>query len=218
MFSFGKVCFKRFFVLLVCVLAFAKAYPQQSGQVNSSHTQLKNTSFSVIDIKLAEHIMLEVITTGDDDVKIMESQHGEYKNALTLVAQLRNDSLIIEEVQNITFTYPNDKLGAHKVMDSRIQLSLPRNRKLVINARSADIQIDGDFKSVYINLFSGNCVVKNMSGDFEFISIYADLTFLPLDYKVTHSTKDYKKRLIIPQESMNYSAILETVHGSLKFE
>ncbi len=135
-----------------------------------------------------------------------------------MVAELRNDSLILRELQSLAFTFPDDKLGAHKVLDSRIQLTLPRNKELVINARSADIQINGNFKSAYINLFSGNCVVENMTGDLHFISIYADLTFLPLNYKITHYTKEYGKRLKFPDGLIKYRATLETVHGTFKFE
>lgn len=202
------------FIGAVVFLAFAKA----DAQTNSSTKNETNHSlaaFSIIDINLQQFLELEIKTSDTDDVKLITSQNGEYKNAIVLSSTIRNDSLIITDPIHPTFTFPGDKLSAHKVIDSKATLSIPMNKSLVINVQSADIKIRGCFKNVYVNQLSGSCKIDQLQGDLQYISVYAAISIDLKNYDIQCASRsgkvfDFKKPSFI-----KYIARLETVYGNI---
>ncbi len=165
---------KRFFVcqFVFVLFAFAKAYTQTTTSQNS-YIELNNSAITHVEILLKDHIALQIITTNEQVIKIIDSHYGEYQQAVLLTSAQRNDTLFITDPQNPTFTYPDDKLSAHKVIDGVATVYLPVGKTVFINAESADITLTGDFKNVTANLKNGRCELKNMRGDFQIVTVYA---------------------------------------------
>jgi len=202
------------FISLVVFLAFAKA-DAQTTFTNRNETSHNLADFSTIDIDLQEYVELEIKTNNSKNVKLITSQNGEYKNAVILSSIIRNDSLIITDPIHPTFSFPGDKLSAHKVIDNKATIVLPKNKKLVINAQSADLKISGNYNSVYINQLSGSCKIDQLQGDLQFISVYASIYANLKNYNVTSASRSGKVHVFKKPVQIKYFAKLETVSGNI---
>ncbi|WP_405378120.1 hypothetical protein [Nonlabens sp. Asnod3-A02] len=202
------------FMSLVVFLAFAKADAQTTSS-NRNETSHSLATFKTIDIHLQQHIQLEIKTNNSQDVKLITSVNGEYKNAVILSSIIRNDSLIITDPIHPTFSFPGDKLSAHKVIDSKATIVLPENKKLVINVQSADLKISGNYDSVYINQLSGSCKIDQLKGDLHFISVYASIYANLKNYDVTSASRSGKVHEFKKPVQIKYFARLETVSGNI---
>ncbi|WP_405370408.1 hypothetical protein [Nonlabens sp. Asnod2-A12] len=202
------------FMSLVVFLAFAKADAQTTSS-NRNETSHSLATFKTIDIHLQQHIQLEIKTSNSQDVKLITSVNGEYKNAVILSSIIRNDSLIITDPIHPTFSFPGDKLSAHKVIDSKATIVLPESKKLVINVQSADLKISGNYDSVYINQLSGSCKIDQLKGDLHFISVYASIYANLKNYDVTSASRSGKVHEFKKPVQIKYFARLETVSGNI---
>jgi hypothetical protein len=204
-------------VILFCVFAIAEAYPQQRDS-NTSSVDLINTDFTVVDINLREYMELEIGNSIDGEVHVLEIQHGEYKNAVSISTTVRNDSLLIRDFQNFNFSFPQDKLSAHKVIDARMRLLLPPGKSLIINTRSAVLLISGAFNDLYINQFSGKCKVIDLTGNFNFTSIYADVIFKAPHYRIDYATQRKSLTTKFTKQPAKFIAQIETIHGGISLK
>lgn len=203
------------FVIYMCViLAFAKADAQQSSSIKNE-TNLFSSNFQIVDIDLNQYLQLEIKTTNSDEVKIITNQNGEYRNAVVLSSQVRNDSLLITDPINPTFTFPEDKLSAHKVIDGKATILLPRLKKVVLNTQSADISISGDFKNIFINQLSGSCKIVNLEGNLTYVSVYADVFLKLVNYDTTSFSRSGKVSSFNKPNLIKYFASIETVSGNI---
>lgn len=207
---------QRFFCVFiaVCLLAFAKADAQQSSS-NKNETQLFTSNFKVVDIHLDQYLELEIKTTNGNEVKVITSQNGEYKNAVLLSSRVKNDSLLITDPIDPSFTFPEDKLSAHKVIDGKATILIPRFKKVVLNAQNADISIAGDFKNVYINQLSGSCKIDRLQGDLTYVSAYADVFLDLINYDITIFSRSGKVSSFVKPRLIKFFASIETVSGNI---
>jgi hypothetical protein len=207
---------QRFFcaVFIGAVLAFAKADAQESTPVKNETSHLQ-AQFNVVDIQMVQYLELEITTSDSDKVSIVSSQKGEYKNAVVLSSEIRNDSLLITDPFNPAFSFPQDKLSAHKIIDGKATLSLPRNKHLVINTQSADITIRGNYKSVYINQLSGSCKIDQLQGNLTYVSVYATIFVDLKNYDIQAVSRSGNVFPFEKASSTDYFAQLETISGNI---
>ncbi|AGC76245.1 hypothetical protein LX97_00914 [Nonlabens dokdonensis] len=195
-------------------LAFAKADAQQPSSIKNE-TQLMQSEFKVVDINVFQYLKLDIKTTNEERVRIITSQDGEYKNAVILSGQVRNDSLIVRDPINPSFSFPEDKLSAHKIIDGSATLLIPENKKIVINTNAADISITGNYADVYINQLSGTCKIARLEGNLRYISVYADLFVQLKNYDISCSSRNGKVTSFEKPRIIKYFAVLETVSGNI---
>jgi hypothetical protein len=207
---------QRFFcvVIIGIVLAFAEADAQESTPVKNETSHLQ-AQFNVVDIQMIQYLELEITTSDSDKVTLVTSQNGEYKNAVVLSSEIRNDSLLITDPFNPTFSFPQDKLSAHKVIDGKATLSLPRNKHLVINTQTADITITGNYKSIYINQLSGSCKIDQIQGDLTYVSVYATISIDLKNYDIEAVSRSGNVFVFEKPSLIKYFARLETISGSI---
>jgi hypothetical protein len=207
---------QRFFcvVIIGAVLAFAKADAQESTAVKNETSHLQ-AQFNVVDIQMVQHLELEITTSDSEKVNLVSSQNGEYKNAVVLSSEIRNDSLVITDPFNPAFSFPQDKLSAHKIIDGKATLSLPSNKHLVINTQSANITITGNYKSVYINQLSGSCKIDQLQGDLTYVSVYATISIDLKNYDIQAVSRSGNVFAFEKPSSTNYFARLETISGNI---
>jgi hypothetical protein len=207
---------QRFFcvVIIGAVLAFAKADAQESTPVKNETSHLQ-AQFNVVDIQIGQYLELEITTSDSDRVSLVSSQNGEYKNAVVLSSEIRNDSLLITDPFNPTFSFPQDKLSAHKIIDGKATLSLPRNKHLVINTQTADITITGNYKSIYINQLSGSCKIDQLAGDLRYVSVYASIYVDLKNYDIRAVSRSGNVFNFEKPSLINYFARLESISGNI---
>lgn len=202
---------RNFFISFLLIIAFAKAYSQR----NSSDIIYRDSQIKVVDIFLESTLDLEIITTDEKLIRISESQGGEYKNAVLLNSKVVNDTLKITDPFNPSFHFPQDKLSAHKIIDGKATLYLPKNLKLQITSRNCFLKLTGSFQKVFINLISGSCLLDQVIGDLHVVSVHADVTLLqPTSFVDTHSK--YGAILKLSKKvNLNYSLKIETIDAPI---
>lgn len=202
------------FALHVWQAGFAKAYTQTPTSQNS-YKEFYNSGITHVDITLKDHIGLQIISTSDQTFKIIDSRYGEYQQAVLLTSLQRNDSLFITDPQNPAFTYPNDKLSAHKVIDGVATIYLPKGKTVFINAESADIILTGDFKRVTVNLKNGRCELNNMLGDFQIVTVYAPVVTSNVNATIHASTRNGTVTHNSVFKNARYKGKIESINGSI---
>ncbi|WP_124978861.1 hypothetical protein [Nonlabens xiamenensis] len=208
---------QRFFLFafqLLVLFAFAKAKAQQPP-VQSSELQINAATFSVVDIQLEEYLHLEITTHKQAQVKVNTFQTGEYHNSVVLNPRIIADTLKFSDPQSPEFNYPQDKLSAHKVVDGKARIYIPEGKKLVINARPADIDITGIYTSIYVNQQSGSCLIREIQGDLTYVSVYANLKAILKNYDIMASSKTGETQVPAPVRLVRHVARLESIQGNI---
>jgi len=201
--------YKRSFYIcsFLMLFAFAKVYSQR----NSSDILFENSNVEVVDIFLETTIELAITTTKENQIKISESQGGEYKNAVLLSSKVTNDTLKITDPFNPGFNFPQDKLGAHKVLDGKALLYIPENLKLQITCRNCFLKVTGNYKKTFINLESGSCSLEKVTGDYHIISVHADVSINKPTSFIKASSKYGRINRLSKKENQNYNLKIETI-------
>ncbi|MGB5982486.1 MAG: hypothetical protein WBG46_10120 [Nonlabens sp.] len=214
---------KRLFILGIvfflaslrpCSAQVAKAYSQNNSP-NSTRTSLYDTDFETVDVIFENYIELEVQNSEDGQVHLLEIENGEYKEATKIIAYTVADTLVIKGLKPPNFDFPQGKLSAHKVIDSRLLLQLPENKKLIVSTQEAQIDLSGSFNNVFINQLSGSCKITGLKSDLQYVSIYGDVFFTNRNHKVTCNSKNHKKTTQIFIGKFKYLARIETIHGKV---
>nr|WP_042245588.1 hypothetical protein [Nonlabens ulvanivorans] len=193
------------------IFAFAKAQSQR----NSSHITYDNVGISTVDIYLESTIELEIITTKEEHIRIIESQGGEYRSAVLLNTEISNDTLKITDPFNPSFSFPQDKLSAHKIIDGKATIYLPENLALDINSRNCFLSINGKFEFSFINLESGSCLLKNVRGDFHIVSVNAMVTVINPSSYIELSTKYGVITQLTNESIVYYNQKIETINSNI---
>lgn len=207
---------QRFFIICLIMMfcCIIKVTAQTAGNTTSD-TTYSESYFNLVDINISEYLELDIQTGNFDLARLVTSQKGEYKNAVVLSSTIRNDSLLITDPFSPTFTFPQDKLSAHKVIDGKATLYLPKGKNLVINTQAADINIKGNYKNIFINQLSGSCTITSLRGDLNYISVYAHV-FLSLDhYFIDGYSRSNEVVKFEQPEEVQYVAKIETISGKI---
>lgn len=199
---------RDFFICIVLILfATTKAYSQR----NSSSIIHQNTEIKVVDIFLESTIELEIRTTKNSQIKIVESQGGEYKSAILLSSKIIKDTLKITDPFNPSFNFPQDKLSAHKIIDGKAIVYLPEGLTLQINTRSCFLKISGVFKDAFINIESGSCLINKMIGNYHIISVHAGVQVIEPTSFINASSRYGRIINNSTNHTMNYNLEIETI-------
>ncbi len=210
-----SIIYRSFFMsCFLVIFAFAKAYSQR----NSNDIVYRNANVKVVNILLESTIELEIKTTTNRDIRISSSQGGEYKNAVVLSSQIVNDTLKINDPFNPSFRFPQDKLSTHKIIDGKAILYIPENLEIQLTARDCFITISGKFKTLFVNMQSGDCNLLAIKGDFHIISVHAAVSVSKQTSMIETITKyglinkkENFKRVVFKQK-------IETIDGDITFK
>jgi hypothetical protein len=127
-------------------------------------------------VDLMHYVQLTISTSTERGFYIWdEKQSGEYKNALVLNTQVVEDTLFISDPLNPTFEFPQDKLSAHKITDSRAILILPEHKSLFLNLPDANLNLQGNYENVILNIHSGKVILQKLTGNVQATSVSANV-------------------------------------------
>lgn len=203
-----------FIFYFIGCLSIATGYSQQ---VISNNLSASDSSFNVIFLDINHYVDLEISTSGDvDSFEIEEQQKGEYGTALLFNSFVSNDTLFIKDPVHPAFQFPQDKLSAHKITDSKASIILPKNKTAFLNLLNSNLDLEGDFKNVIINIQQGTVDLINLTGDIAIVSVDASVTTsLSSDYDKVGFSRNGK--MIIDQSTPNNRYVLkvESINGNL---
>ncbi len=207
-----KLTYRSFFmvVILMC-FAFAKAYSQR----DRSKIQLQSDQINTVAIFLDQELELKIATHELPEIWFNESQGGEYKSAVVFKTKFNNNTITISDLISPDFHFPQDKLSAHKVLDNKAQITIPKGMKVTVHVRSSFLSISGDFKNLAINQQSGDSTIKEFTGDLKVVSVYANIHLHLKDYLMDVTSKEGRIEGVISPDFYRYKAQVETIYGNV---
>ncbi|WP_157111553.1 hypothetical protein [Nonlabens spongiae] len=195
----------------------AGAYSQNDSR-NIINSSIKGSDFEVVDIVFDTYVALEIGNSTDGKVLLFEEENGEYKNAIQVRRTIEKDSLKLINTKSLSFEFPQDKLSAHKVINTSLKLLIPEGKKVIINVREATVLCEGSFESIYVNQLSGTCKFKMIESDVTVVSVYADIDFELSDLQNKQILRENQKMKFWFGKGARYSADLQTIHGNISLE
>lgn len=165
-------------VLLLLLFLFF-GMQRSVGQKRVTKTLLSpEVSAITIDGDLCYRIILETADT--KEVSVEARMDGEYHKELLVNFRRAGKTLYLEPRFSPDFRFPNDKLGAHKVVSVSMRVTLPRDKEILLTARSCQISASGKFRDLKIAFNDGLCDLSHTAENTEVrtgtASIFAHLS------------------------------------------
>jgi hypothetical protein len=140
------------FLLIFLLFGSSKSF----GQKRVTKTLLNPDVSAVnIDGNLCYRIVLETADTKEVSVEAL--MDGEYQKGLLVNFREAGKTLYLETRFSPDFQFPNDKLGAHKVVSVSMRVTVPRDKEILLTARSCQISASGKFRDLKIVFNDGFC-------------------------------------------------------------
>lgn len=119
---------------------------------NTSHIQLDTNNFFevVVNTSSAQEIVLKAFID------------GEYQKDLGLEIAEYGNTVMISAAFQPHFSFPNDKLSAHKLISISLHVQIPEFKEVFLFGTSANITVEGFFKNLKVSLNDGRCTIKDV--------------------------------------------------------
>ena len=159
----GRFLLRGAFLLLIFL--FYGGQPS-FGQKRVTKTLL-NPEVTVINIdgNLCYRVGLETADT--KEVSVEARMDGEYQKGLLVNFREAGNTLNLETRYSPEFQFPNDKLGAHKVVSVSMRVTLPRDMEILLTAQSCEISASGEFRDLKIVFNDGLCDLSHTAENTE---------------------------------------------------
>jgi hypothetical protein len=168
-------------------------------------------------VDLKYYVELDVSTSTEKGFYMTdEKQSGEYRNALVLNTQVINDTLFITDPLNPTFQFPQDKLSAHKITDTKAVLILPEHKNLFLNLPEAHLNLQGNYENIILNIHSGKVILQQIAGDLQVISVNANVQAENLEgYFFEASSRNGSVEIKNSNRNTRYLLKVESINGDI---
>lgn len=180
---------------------------QQSFRWDSHH-------YTGISLSLPWANTIEIKSTSDAHIVLRYQSEGEYQNDLLLQATALNKKLVISERIGPSFFKHKGKLSVHKVLAAKLELLLPHFIHLNLNAEQADLQLEGNFNKIQLELNEGSLRLEGSYAAGKISTKQADIELLSIQNQVFAQTK--KGEIFGDFSSLEESnLILESERGNI---
>ncbi|MBU2927991.1 hypothetical protein [Winogradskyella psychrotolerans] len=152
---------------------------------NRLEKHIQADGISSISINGNQIFNISVSTSKTNQIKMTSTLDGEYQNDFQMVSIKESSSLKLN-LEHLSFTeIPDDKRNAHKVIAATLHLEIPENLSLDIVSDIASVDLNGKFKTLFIELQQGQCsihgsvettTVNTFDGDINVITKSAMIT------------------------------------------
>ncbi|MFD1016812.1 hypothetical protein [Winogradskyella rapida] len=102
---------------------------------------------------------IEISTSKTTEIKATSIVDGAYQDDFQVLLKAEDKTLYLSLEKLSLLEIPDDKRNAHKVIAATLKLEIPEELRLNILSDIASVNIDGAYKSLYIELLSGACYV-----------------------------------------------------------
>ena len=82
---------------------------------------------------------------------------GELQDQMGLHSQSENRELLLTEFRNPFLSNTGDKLSAHKVIASSIQIQAPPSLAIALDIKQGQLRAQGSFETLNIQMQTGSC-------------------------------------------------------------
>ncbi len=138
------------------------------------------SEISTIEISTETIYHIKITSEKTNTIKIKTHIEGEHYENVVLNMIEKEGTLQIDTSFSPFFKTENDKLAAHKVIAIEIELIVPEEISIKIEAEIASVETYGKFKNISVLLENGNCKLQDFLGNAMlktkqgFIEVYAE--------------------------------------------
>lgn len=142
----------RLLLFALLLFQFLPAYNQKKVVKT-----LLSPDISAIRIDGQQCFSIELKTADVPEVVVQAMMEGEYQREVLLLAEKQAGTLVISTGFSPDFKLPNDKLGAHKVLSIRLEVTLPLYQDVSVYAGSCFVETYGQYQYLSIIQNDGQC-------------------------------------------------------------
>ncbi|NNF19679.1 MAG: hypothetical protein HKN61_07845 [Flavobacteriaceae bacterium] len=122
----------------------------------------KDITYLLVD---AQHSYRVILSTADSDmIRVTAQSEGEYQSVLALKLERDGATAKVAAGFQPNFRFPNDKLGAHKVVSVSLEIALPPGKNVKVFGNSSNVIASGLYRNFEVILADGNCSLKDVQG------------------------------------------------------
>ncbi|WP_298319780.1 hypothetical protein [uncultured Aquimarina sp.] len=173
-------------------LFFFSIFLQLSISVQSQsifNKSIDATDLSEVFIFLDDTFQIEITNTSENKIIVNGISEGEYQNNILINATRKEDSLtILDDIQPFSENH-NDKLSAHKVIAVKVKIQIPQHLSVTVKSRIASLKLNAKIKSLFVELNSGDCLLRNFIGNAMINTLGGDITVYTKNATINTKTK-----------------------------
>ncbi|WP_378179626.1 hypothetical protein [Aquimarina sp. SS2-1] len=159
-----------FFIYICCILCISV-----SAQ-STFDKSIDASDLSEVFILLDNTFQIEIKNTSENKIIISALSEGEYQNDILINAKRKENVIkITDDIQPFSINH-NDKLSAHKVIAVKVKIYVPRHLNVTVQSKIASLKFDGEIKSLFVELNSGDCLFENFIGNATVNTLDGDIT------------------------------------------
>lgn len=149
---------KNWLILILFLLAgFLHAQKQVAKSLYA-----KDITYLLVDANNAYRVNLSTNNSGT--IRVSALSEGEYQSVLALHVDKEGATAKVATGFQPSFQFPNDKLGAHKVISVSLEISLPQGIEVKVYGKSSNVRATGLFRNLEVVLSDGNCSLEDVKG------------------------------------------------------
>ncbi|MEJ6545299.1 MAG: hypothetical protein QNL89_02895 [Flavobacteriaceae bacterium] len=176
---------------------------------------LEDPSLTQIHVLAQEVNTLHLKPSSSKELLVSARLNGEYSLHQMIVFTRKGNTLFIEPDLSATFELPNDKLSAHKIWSVDLAIEIPAYLEVYIDGGNTQINAEGIFEKLQIQLNDGLCVLKEVGNQVRVNTIRAPI-ILKQKKAIVNAETTYGT-LILPSVPKGLSEIvLRSIHGDIK--
>jgi hypothetical protein len=157
---------------------------------------------------------ISVSTTKTDTIVVKSILDGEYQNQYQVVIKEEGQTLKLN-LGYMSFTeIPDDKRNAHKVIAATLHLEIPEQLTLNILSDVGSVALNGNFRSLFIELIQGQCRVTGKAKTATINTLDGDINVVTKSATVEASSNNGKVSLDAFSNS-NTLWILKSINGDI---
>lgn len=167
-----------------------------------------------LEINLDNTFQINMVNNANDQIIFSAVSEGEYKDRLLIKAERKATTLLISEADQPFVQDYDDKLSAHKVQAIKVIIEVPDYLDVSIYSRNASVGVDGNYRSLIVELLSGDCILTNFLGSATINTVNGDIKVKTSDAVVSALSKlgSVKKELLTGSNIIK----LSSVRGDIK--
>ena len=176
---------------------------------------LEDPSLTQIHVLAQEVNTLHLKPSSSKELLVSARLNGEYSPHQMIVFTRKGNTLFIGPDLSATFELPNDKLSAHKIWSVDLAIEIPAYLEVYIDGGNTQINAEGIFEKLQIQLNDGLCVLKEVGNQVRVNTIRAPI-ILKQKKAIVNAETTYGT-LILPSIPKGLSEIvLLSIHGDIK--
>lgn len=182
----------RFFrtaLFQLLLLFFLFGTPGAFSQKRVTKTLL-NPGISAINIDCTWCYRVVLETADTREITVEARMDGEYGKELLVSFREAGNTLYLESRFSPEFRFPNDKLGAHKVVSVVMKVTLPEDQQILLTARTCEVSTSGRYRDLRIVFNDGVCDLSHTAEHTE-VRTGAAPIFAHLDSGVVEAESRY---------------------------